>query len=287
MRYAPAIFLFPLVALSQWRPAGQSVPVPFPTNGNTAYPYLRQPRPFGPNAYGDHYPFTISDFVAGAPVFRATPADLTNRVNPHWRVEGMIGYAASTTTHYKLGSDGVTWTPLLSGGGGSTIQVDIFTNSGNWSRPAGFVAGFVRVVGGGGGGGGSSVVLAPTNTPPGGGGEAGAVSEAWLLSVDANVAVTVGAGGAPGTAPTAPGTGTAGVAGGNSQFGLYLFAAGGAPGTVTAAGTGTASLYGNSGSGGYTNSPNGGVSGAGPSGGGVGAWVTNYVTNTLANRRLP
>lgn len=108
-------------------------------------------------------------------------------------------------------------------------NIQVFTASGTWTKPAGAKHVRVRLVGGGGGGGAADATDG-TNTymSAGAGGSAGGYAEALLdaAALGATVAVTVGAAGAGGT-------GTGGAPGGNggtSSFGAACSASGGSGG---------------------------------------------------------
>lgn len=111
--------------------------------------------------------------------------------------------------------------------GGADVQV--FTASGTWTRPAGAIFTVVEVQGGGGGGGGAASTGAGAASCGGGGGGGefarGAFSAA---TTGTSQAVTVGPGGTTGPAG-GTGTGQAGT-GGTSSFGALVTAIGGAGG---------------------------------------------------------
>ena len=73
-----------------------------------------------------------------------------------------------------------------------TMTSQLFTSSGTWTKPTGVTEVWVEVVGGGGGGG-----TAASSSPGSGGGSGGRVT-GWV-PVTGNVAVYIGAGGAPNT----------------------------------------------------------------------------------------
>lgn len=125
-----------------------------------------------------------------------------------------LGTSGTVLTSQGAGQLPVWTTP--SGGGGGSANVQTFTVSGTWTKPATGSIAIVECWGGGGSGGRSS----------GGGGGGGGYNTAniSLASLPATVAVTVGLGGA---ARTTNGNGNIG---GNSSFGSYLTAYGGSGG---------------------------------------------------------
>lgn len=180
-----------------------------------------------------------------------------------------------------------------SGGTGPDMQV--FTSSGTWTKPADAVKVWVQVVGGGGGGEAGDDPLGIN----GGGGGAAAYTSSMLDAADCNSteAVTIGAGGAGGsgsasadgteggitTFDTIPGSvwaeggaggGFTGGLGGNEGVGDLVvhggYGHGGSTGSNETGGVGGASFFGGGGRGGT--GPSAGLSGAayGSGGGGGG-----------------
>lgn len=145
------------------------------------------------------------------------------------RLEGTALKATSVTDGYVLtadGSNGVAWEAISAG-----ANVQEFTSSGSWVKPAGKSAVFVFAVGGGGGG--ASGGRSSSSYGRGGGGGYGAAHCArWMAAstLAGTVTVTIGAGGAGGTALSA-GTdsveGVLGADGGDTTFGTVIRAIGG------------------------------------------------------------
>ena len=125
---------------------------------------------------------------------------------------------------------------------GTSPQIDIFTSTDTWTKPAGAQQIIFEVLAGGGGGGKGIVVGAGTTCSGGGGGGSGGFTRALISATDltdATYTVTVGAGGAGGTS-------TAGIAGNNSSvsgvsYEIFVNAIGGGGGGVGVAGASSTS----------------------------------------------
>lgn len=116
----------------------------------------------------------------------------------------------------------------------ATTNVQTFSSSGTWTKPANVQFVRVRVWGAGGGGGSGGAAGNTVQVSGGAGGGGGAYAE-LIFDADllpSTVAVTIGAGGAGGAArvATTSGSGNAGSAGGNTTFGAQFIASGGSGG---------------------------------------------------------
>ncbi len=151
-----------------------------------------------------------------------------------------------------------------------TVDVQSFTASGTWTKPANASVVIVDCAGGGAGGEKAGTSAA------GRGGAAGQRVERWLpaASVASTEAVTIGAGGAPGTAA---GTDTKG---GDTSFGTHVTAVGGGtPSDPRVRWQGTSASATGFGSGGLATA-DGFVGNGGPGGGGGGCTVSGNPAGT-------
>ena len=118
----------------------------------------------------------------------------------------------------------------VGGGGGGVYDVQTFTSSGTWTKPAGVSQVRVIAIGGGGGGGSGRKGASGSSRAGGSGGYMGAYSDIIFdaSAISSSVSVTIGTGAAGAASQTTNSTnGIAGTQGGNTTFGTYAVANGG------------------------------------------------------------
>lgn len=154
------------------------------------------------------------------------------------------------------------------------VNVQAFTSSDTWTRPASATWVLVIAYGAGGGGGGGGGAAAGNARGGGGGGGGGskAINLFRASDLSATETITIGAGGSSGSGGSS-GNGSNGGAGGNSTFGSRLTAYGGGRG-----GGGVAATYGSGGGGAGTGAVGGDANGSTKgTGGATGSTATTAV----------
>jgi hypothetical protein len=159
----------------------------------------------------------------------------SNGTIPYQTASGATAMLAVGTAGQILQTNGAGAPTWITPASGSTANLQTFTCSGTWTKPAGIT--FVRVCAwGGGGGGGSGRFLSGGSgggTENGGAGGGGGARVSMMLpaaSITCTVTVTVGNGGNGGAARTSNSAGANGTAGGTSSFGNYVKSYGGGGG---------------------------------------------------------
>lgn len=143
----------------------------------------------------------------------------------------LITASANPTNNPVLMYNGSSWSTITQSVNTSAGSVDVtyyLTSSGSpftWTKPLG--TRHVRVIlqgaGGGGGAGGNRSSTSTQGAGGGGGGAAGSFIDYSFIADETleTASISIGVGGAGGTIAAAPGTGNAGLAGGDTTFTIY------------------------------------------------------------------
>lgn len=180
--------------------------------------------------------------AGGVTTFSAGTTGLTPNIATTGAVTlaGTLALANGGTGLTSVGSNG---TILTSNGttaawsqpptGATPTDVQIFTSSGTWTKPANAKSVHVITIAGGGGGASGRVTA---GTHGGGAGAGGGLTERTIPAsvLGATETVTIGLGGAGGASQTAVNSQNAiGTNGGDSSFGTWVIAGGGGGGGIT------------------------------------------------------